>query len=343
MSSVSPATFATHAVRPGDQFEAWREWFSPVFDVSPQQRARSEFAAENKIWDLGGILVSRVSAPPVHVSRTKSNLRRAPVDHWILSYCRFGETTICTERAVLRAPAGVPFLWSLGEAVESERTSVDRIQMILPRDAFQDIAPLLDASRGSVLNTPLGSLLGDYMLVLERWLPSLRTEDLPGLAEAVHSMVAACVAPSADRIALARDEIGLGQMERVRRAIQKNLKSSVLRPAALCRIAGISRSQLYRLFEHSGGVARYIQRQRLLQTHAALSDPMDQRSILTIAEDFCFSDASTFSRAFRQEFGCSPSDVRSAALGGRPLRVRRSAQPEAGTRHFADFLRIAQR
>jgi hypothetical protein len=43
----------------------------------------------------------------------------------------------------------------------------------MPRDAFRDIAPVLDAACGSVLDTPLGHLLGDYMLALERHLPAV--------------------------------------------------------------------------------------------------------------------------------------------------------------------------
>ena len=341
MSTLNPTTFVTHDVLPNEQFEAWREWFAPVFDISPKQ-TRCGFAAENQIWDLGALLVSSVSAPPVRVLRTKGNLRKAPVDHWVLTYCRQGETSIRTARATLKAAAGVPFLWSLGEVVESDRTSVDRIQIFLPRDSFHDIAPMLDAARGSVLDTALGRLLGDFMIILERRLPSLRTEDLPGLASAVQSMVAACVAPSPDRIFLASDEMRQSRLERVRQAIKKNIKSPSLQPAWLCREAGISRSQLYRLFEHSGGVARYIQHQRLLQSYSALSDPSDLRPIIAIAEDLCFSDASSFSRAFRQEFDCSPSEVRSAALGRVRARAERPIQPEARRGRFGDLVRIVK-
>ena len=317
MSTLNPATFVTGDVRPNDQFEAWCEWFSPVFDISPQQKCRG-FAAENHIWDLGTVLISRVSAPPVRVVRGKGNLRKAPVDHWVLTYCRQGETSIRSERTILKAGAGEPFLWSLGETIESDRTSVERIQIFLPRNTFQDIAPILDAARGAVLDTAMGRLLGDYMIVLERWLPSLRPEDRPRLAAAVQSMVAACVSPSPDRVVRASDEIHRSRLEQIRQVIKKNMKSPSLQPAWLCRKTGISRSQLYRLFEHSGGVARYIQHQRLLQAYATLSDSRDLRPILTIAEDLCFSDASSFSRAFRQEFGCSPSEVRYGLGGGRP-------------------------
>ena len=85
---------------------------------------------------------------------------------------------------------------------------------------------------------------------------------------------------------------------------------------------GISRSRLYRLFEPYGGVNHYIQHRRLLHAYAALADPNDHRRILDIAEERGFDDAAEFSRAFRREFGYSPSEVRAASKAGRPTQTR---------------------
>src|SRR5271169_4037914 len=42
----------------------------------------------------------------------------------------------------------------LGQEFLHERTHADRVQFFMPRDAFRDIAPLLDAALGSTLDTP---------------------------------------------------------------------------------------------------------------------------------------------------------------------------------------------
>ena len=334
---MTPSTFATESLPPLDQLQAWQEWFSPVFDIARTGEIDGEFHAENHVWNAGDLLISRVLAPSVRVRRTKANIAKAPIDHWVLTYCRQGATAVRTAQGEFNAAGGVPFLWSLGEEFESKRTCVDRVQILLSRDSFRDLAPLLDASRGSALETPWGGLLGDYMTAVERWLPSMKASDMPRLASTLRNMVAACIAPTAEHTMLARQEIEGSLFERARRTVQTHLQSPQLQPAMLCRVLGISRSQLYRLFERAGGIVRYIQRQRLLRIYELLSDPANQRSIVAIARDFCFEDASGFSRAFRKEFGFSASDVRSAAGAGILLIGTLQTEMEAKAVRFADL------
>jgi AraC-like DNA-binding protein len=132
-------------------------------------------------------------------------------------------------------------------------------------------------------------------------------------------MVAAAVSPSADRVAVAQGQIDAGRKERVRQTVRRHLRTPTLGPTNLGRLVGMSRSNLYRLFEDTGGIARYIQRERLLEAHAVLTDPTTTESISAIAEDLCFADASSFSRTFKREFGHSPGEMRAATFAGLAL------------------------
>jgi AraC-like DNA-binding protein len=336
---MTPERFATHSLPAPDQFEAWRVWFHSVFDVMPRQLVEEGFPAESQLWKLDGLAVSRVSAPAIHVARTKALIRRDPVDHWVITLGHRVTTAVRTAGASLEAPAGVPFVLSLGNELISERSRDERLQFYLPRNSFCELAPMLDAVRGTVLNTPLGRLLADYMLLLERNLPDLTPEDLPRLTGAVRAMVGACIVPSPDRLAAATSQIGLGRLERVRRAVRRHLRSPSLGPDMLCREVGTSRSQLYRLLEGESGVARYIQRQRLLEGHVALCDVSNIKRIAVIAEELCFADASGFSRAFRQEFAMSPSDVRAASLAGLAPAAMPKDRIGPEVRNLSDCLR----
>ncbi len=334
-----PNVFSTEGIAPAQQFDAWREWFLPVLDVRRPPESHGEFRATNRVWNLGTLLVSSVFAPPVAVARSRGNIAKAPVDHWVISFCKQGETTIQTNDALLKAPAGVPYVWSLGDKSESERSQTERIQLHVPRDLFQGIAPVLDAARGTTINTALGAILGEYMLTLERWLPSVSPSDLPRFESAVCGVLAACLAPSADRMAQASRDLNDFRIERVRQIVRTNLMSPQLRPEMICKEAGLSRSSLYRLFEADGGIVRYIQRQRLLRAYDLLSDPENRASIVTISDGLCFADASSFSRAFKLEFNCSPRDVRSATLQGLPTLEERSRPAPSSAPRFADYLR----
>jgi len=234
----------------------------------------------------------------------------------------------------------VPFLWSLGQSAATEftqkRTHLDWIQFLLPRDAFGDIASALDGALGSALNTPLGFLLGDYMVALERHLKGLTEADLPRLRDAVAAMVGAAVVPTAERVAVAGRQIDLGHMERVRQVVRQHLRTPTLKPATLCRLVGMSRSSLYRLLEAKGGIAQYIQQQRLLEAHSLLGNLGNGQSITALAEELCFADVSSFSRAFRREFGYAPSDTRRVAICGQSLVPPRC--PSLDELAFADLL-----
>ena len=63
------------------------------------------------------------------------------------------------------------------------------------------------------------------------------------------------------------------------------LRSPALGARLLCRRLSMSRSKLYRLMDAEGGVARFIQRQRLFEAYALLSDQSVNRSITALAEE----------------------------------------------------------
>ena len=337
-------TFSTHSLPAAQQLEAWRNWYGAVFEATSAGSQDEGFAAANSNWNLNGFTFSHVSSPPTGIGRTKFLLRRNHVDHWAFTLSKHTTSDVEVRDRSLEVPPGVPFLLSLGEEMHIGRRQQDeRIQLLLARDSFQAIAPLLDATRGTALNTSQGRLLADYMLLLERNLSNLTPEDGSRLPSAIQAMVGACLAPSVDRLAAAGRQIDLTLMERVRRAVRKHLRSPSLGPDTLCREAATSRSQLYRLLEGEGGVARYIQRRRLSESFAILCDISNTFSINAIAEALCFADASNFSRAFRREFGMSPSEVRAASLAGLAPAATSKVPAVSEPHSFADCLRTFSR
>ena len=328
-------TFSTLPLPALDQFEAWCCWYRPTFEVQPLRPLLDGFQATNWNWSLDGLTVSRVRSPPTLVDRPRSVIRRSPADHWAITVSECSESDVQVRDMSLEVPAGSPVVLSLGEEMRIARSEDDdRAQLLLSRDHFGGIAHILEAVKGKILPPSQGRLLADFMLLLERNLPNLAPQDASRLPSAIGAMVAACLAPTADRVASARRQIDLTLMERVRQVVRRNLRSPSLGPNKLCRDAAMSRSQLYRVLEGEGGAARYIQRRRLSESFTILCDVSNNLPIGKVADMLCFADASSFSRAFRQEFGVTPRGVRTASLAGQMV----TAPKTVGAEEFADCL-----
>lgn len=315
---MKPDLPATQPGRTTDRYDASHARCWPFQDGPIRHAVRGGSDAANEVWQLGSISMRLVSAPTMVAVRRNPGRTPDHADHWVLACGKSAATRIRTVSGDAEAPAGVPFVWSMGTwlvnaAFDSEPAQADQVQICIPRGLFRGIAPQLGAAGVTVLDTPLGHLLGDYVLALERRLPELAAPERARLAQALLGMACACMAPAEGQAALARNQIELGRLERVQQAIRRHLRSPALGSKMLCRVVGVSRSNLYRLFEDVGGVSKYIQRQRLLEADEMLRDHTNRQAISAIAEELCFASASGFSRAFRHEFGCAPNEVRAAA------------------------------
>ncbi|MBR0649144.1 helix-turn-helix domain-containing protein [Roseomonas terrae] len=336
---ISPLVFSTLSLPEAEQYEAWRTYFRPVFDLCPSGDGPTRgFEAESTTWAAGGAIFGHVRAPKLHSVRDTRRIRRDPTDHWVIVVGR-RETRLTLSEGGVLVPAGRSFVVSLADPIESEREADDRLHLYLPRDRFGALAPELDRVRGEMVDGPLGQLLADYLRMLGDALPGLAAPERNKLGTAIQAMVAACVAPTAERLSDTGGQIDLTRLERVRQVIRRRLHSATLTPAALCREVGMSRSQLYRLLEGEGGVIRYIQRHRLRAVHAALSNPAEERPISLLAEACGFYEPSTFSRTFRREFGVTPSDLRAASRAGEAPGGTWKPSMGADFRSLSDCLR----
>jgi AraC-like DNA-binding protein len=122
-----------------------------------------------------------------------------------------------------------------------------------------------------------------------------------------------------------------GLIERARLVVRRNMGSPDFGPPQLARLLAMSRSKLYRLLDGDGGVAHFINRERLARARHDLASAGETLSVHAIANQVGFRDHSTFSRAFRREFGCSPTQARERALAALPV----AAAPASASRDGA--------
>lgn len=101
-------------------------------------------------------------------------------------------------------------------------------------------------------------------------------------------------------------------LSRVKAFIEQQLADADLNPAKISVGTGLSPRYLNRLFQDDGtSLMRYVFKRRLEHCHQDMQNPAHTgHRIADIAFRWGFNDLSHFSRIFRQQFGCSPTEYR---------------------------------
>lgn len=339
--------FTTEHMRSRDQFEAWHESISVIFNTSPlpEQRPEDGFDATLSAYHLGNLLLSQVDFDGQRFERDRRKLTLDGMDHYLVQlYSTGGLLGVADdrERTLLGGDVQILDLARTNDTVARPSTTIG---VVVPREALREAMPGADDLHGLVLrgDAGTGGLLADYMRSLIARGSSIDMADAPSIAQATTDMIAACFRTTATTVARARPVLEATLLERIRTHIETVLGSPELGPDSLCLAFRLSRTQLYRLFEPLGGVAAYIQARRLARAHADLADPAKApRKIFEIAYRWGFVSEAHFSRAFRRAFGLTPGDVR-AGVGTNRVLEAAAADESSGARAYEDWLRGLRR
>jgi AraC-like DNA-binding protein len=345
--SVGPSLpfsqFSTRHLRPRDQFEAWHESISVLFQTSPlpDRPPEAGFAATLRGYHLGNLLLSQVDFEGQRFERDRRKLILDGMDHYLVQlYSTGGLLGVADDRGRTLGAGDVQIL-DLARVNDTVAKASSTIGVVVPRDALCAVMPGGDNLHGLVLGSSVGvgGLLADYLRSLVNRADGIALADAPSIAQATTDMIAACFRTTAQSVARARPVIEATLLERIRAHIETILGSPGLSADGLCQAFGLSRSALYRLFESLGGVSAYIQGRRLARAHADLAKPSKApRKIYDVAYRWGFVSEAHFSRAFRRAFGVTPGDVRAGAMAG--LGTTESSIADLGSeRAYREWLR----
>jgi AraC-like DNA-binding protein len=338
--------FTTAPMRPRDQFAAWHESISVIFQTSPLpgQPVADGFHAALSAYHLGDLLLSRVDFDGQRFERDRRKLTLDGMDHYLVQlYSTGGLLGVADdrERTLLGGDVQILDLARTNDTVAKASTT---ISVVVPREALREALPGPDDLHGLVLRGDggTGGLLADYMRSLTNRAGDIDRADAPAIAQATTDMIAACFRTTAATVARARPALEATLLERIRTHVEAMLGAPELGPDSLCRAFRLSRSQLYRMFEPLGGVASYIQARRLVRAHAELADPGGAPGkIYEIAYRWGFVSEAHFSRAFRRAFGLTPGDVRAGV--GIDRTLTKAAAESGGSRAYEGWLRGLRR
>ena len=261
-------------------------------------------------WTLGPFTLTRLDSAAASLRRTAPQAARDLLDDWLLCVGTGQVDRILDDGGRVTAPAGVPFAFPIAQAFEALCRAPGSVTMLVPRDSLPECCAALDRAGQPPLDSAAGRLLGGVLLRLAAELPRMRDAERPRAVEALGALLRAAIPGGAAPGRADDAEVLAARLARVKAIIRQHLRSPDLSPEWLCKLTGMSRSQLYRLFEPTGGVRREIQRERLRQAHRAIADPEETRTIHEIGAGIGFEEPTAFSRAFRREFGYAPSALR---------------------------------
>lgn len=302
------AYFSTRNLASHERFDAWRERNREIIELLPGDDPTDGFDVDNWSWTMGDVVLER-SLLPRSIERRWYHLPKSYRDHWCVVVVREREAAnpaaVGTTRVHLR---------SLTEPFEGRGRDDDIITLFVPRDSLSAKSAVVETERRGELQGPAARILANHLVALTHEIGGLTQETRVALAGITCALVSACIAPTPERLALAERPIFSALRERARRIVHANMASPDFTPQALARLLFVSRSKLYRIFEPHGGVARFLQRERLAEAHRRLTEEFDTISISDLSIDVGFRDHSAFSRAFKAEFGISPRDAREEAL-----------------------------
>mgnify|MGYP001059178588 CR=1 FL=1 len=206
-------------------------------------------------------------------------------------------------------------LLDLGRAFTSQFSAGSGLPLVLPR------APLDRALGGRSLHglvlkagLPVTRLISDLILSLDR-LPSMGVTVALAIEEAVTTLLVSVIAGRAIDELPEDPVLSRVFRERVLQFIDANLHRPDLDLALLVQQFRVSRAHLYRMFAGDGGVRAAIRHRRLNAAYRQLLSHRGKTDTITsIAHEFGFSSSNQFLRAFREQFGVTPSEARDEGM-----------------------------
>ena len=167
---------------------------------------------------------------------------------------------------------------------------------------------------GTAQLSRVGSPFAECLKMLSQWVDLARQDEAASLYECVKALLLAEAKRAQVR--------GCGKtgnaelLARIQAHVQKNLKDRNLRASLVAPWFGISARYVHKLFEAQGETfGSFVLARRIEAVSAELSrGEIPRRSIAQIAGEWGFVDVSSFNRAFRARYGCTPTQFRD--LGG---------------------------
>jgi AraC-like DNA-binding protein len=319
LDGIPVLRFSTDDLPERDRLPMAREVYGRLIakvDIEPARDARLHFKVVAKV--LPGLVISSSSKSPVISKRTRELLADGN-DDVVLAVSPAAGNLVSQVGRELVTNSGDATLFSTADAASMKSVSMPHcLNISLRRRELASLVP--DLEDRFLLPIPAHDtalqLLTRYVGLFDDP-QQLTTPQLRRLAvNHVYDLVALAAGATRDAVEAAKDGgVRAARLHAIKSDILAGLGQPGLTIAAIAVRHGVSPRYVQILFEREGMTfSRFLLDQRLRLAHRMLTDPrLAERTITDIASEAGFGDLSYFNRAFRRQYGETPSDTRAGS------------------------------
>lgn len=308
--------WTTDEVDENEQFTYWRDAISNAFvPLEPERGTTSRFIGRIQALDLPVLHLSTITADSHHVELNRHGMARQRGNPFFVNLLRHGSAEIRQNGEQQRAGPGDVYVvdssapWSV-----DFRSSFEMLCVEIDEDMLRSRL----GSRGRLTTPVIAGDCGNGAF-LAKYLAMIGTLDEAELDGSQHLVLEHCAAllgrANAGSASTPAAEVGHRiSLQAVLAFIDAHLTDSELSPQAVCTQLRISRSYLFKVLAAGGHTFENYVRQRRLEGCRATLIEFPEMPVMQIAGNWGFTDASSFSRAFKKAFQMTPSELRAGAM-----------------------------
>lgn len=308
-----PETLSTHALRPNERFDFWRDVICDVFlplEAEPRGTPVDQFAGAVSVARLDELHIVRVDSAGQHVVRQPTDA----CDDVLISIQLHGRGVVSQDGHAAVLSPGCLALYDATRPYELTFEHVfSQLVVQLPRPTLRQRGVDVDSSVAhAVPGHGLAAITTSMLSSLLRDGESVAADVQRQLAGQALDLLALTLAPADRGEGSARRRIE--ERQRVLAHVLGRLSDPALGVADVARRLGVSTRYLQKLFADTGHTLSARIRDARLQRARELLILRPHLTVTDVAHGTGFSDAAHFSRSFRARYGTTPSAARRAGV-----------------------------
>lgn len=317
-----PRRVTTANVKPEARFAFWSDYVSPhshalIMPSTPLH----DYRTRATLRERDDVSIQRAVSDPIGFQRTPQHAARQRGDRVRISYCAKVDggfesggrsARIANGSVFFRDYRGTGNFWSHGVFEET--------WLFVPRDWFVESSKVVQAFDGAIFQSDhfLARLMAQKIEAVATHANdshgSSFHQAIKALRLGIEDIFAARSSDSHRRKLLVKAE----RLQRIKAYMNRHADDLDLTPDRIADALGMARSSLYRLLQEEGlQINAHVAEYRLTMIARTLRDPAwAGRAIGEIAALWGHIDQAYFARAFKKQFGMTPSDYRAQGAVG---------------------------